>query len=71
MKNLNDRTAANLEVVLEDACRVLPHGGDHSFRKKIARKLLRSAQHGQTTPASLSAVARTAATDAIRRRSPD
>jgi hypothetical protein len=40
MNDLDDRTAANLNVVLEDACRVLPHGVDHSFRKKIARKLL-------------------------------
>lgn len=71
MKHLDDRTAANLDVVLEDACRVLPHGGDHSFRKKIARKLLSAAQHGQTTLAGLSAVARTAVTEAMSRRSPD
>ena len=69
MKHLDARTAANLDVVLEDACRALPHGGDHSFRKRIARKLLSGAQHGQTTLESLSAIARTAATEAMKRRS--
>ena len=69
MKHLDDRTAANLDVVLEDACRALPHGGDHSFRKRIARKLLSAARHGQTTLASLSAVARTAATEVMKRKS--
>ena len=69
MKDLDDRTAANMDVVLEDACRTLPHGGDHSFRKKIAMKLLSAARLGQTTLASLSAVARTAATQAMKRRS--
>ena len=69
MKYLDDRTAANLDVVLEDACRALPQGGDHSFRKRVARKLLSAARHGQTTLASLSTVARTAATEAMKRRS--
>ena len=69
MKQLDDRTAANLDVVLECACRVLPHGGDHSFRKRIALKLLSAARHGQTTLADLSAVARTAAAEAMKRRS--
>jgi hypothetical protein len=69
MKQLDDRTAANLDVVLEDACRALPHGGDHSFRKRIALKLLGAARRGQTTLTGLGAVARTAATQAMRRRS--
>jgi hypothetical protein len=69
MKHLDDRTAANLDVVLEDACRSLPYGGDHPFRKRIARKLLSAARHGQTTLASLSAVARAAMTEAMKRRS--
>ena len=30
MKRLDDRTRANLDVVLEDVCRTLPHGGDHA-----------------------------------------
>jgi hypothetical protein len=68
MKRLDDRTAAHLEVVLEDACRVLPHGGDHSFRKRIALKLLGAARHGDTTLDHLTSVARAAAIDAMKRR---
>lgn len=29
MKALDGRTMANLDVALEEACRSLPHGGDH------------------------------------------
>ena len=60
MKHLDDRTAANLDVVLEDTCKSLPHGGDHDFRKKVALKLLAAARSGQTTLASLTRVARSA-----------
>ncbi len=69
MKHLDERTAANLEVVLEDACRSLPHGGEHSVRKKIAQKLLSAARHGNTTLGHLTAVAREAASDVMKRRS--
>lgn len=60
MEPINDRTAANIDVVLEDACKSLPHGGDHSFRKRIALKLLKAARKGNTTLASLTSVARSA-----------
>lgn len=60
MNYLDDRTAANLEVILEDACKSLPHGGDHDFRKKVALKLLTAARRGQTTLASLKRAARSA-----------
>jgi hypothetical protein len=60
MKHLDDRTAANLDVVLEDTCKSLPHGGDHDFRKKVALKLLAAARRGQTTLASLTRAARSA-----------
>lgn len=60
MKHLDDRTAANLDVVLEDVCKSLPHGGDHDFRKKVALKLLTAARRGQTTLANLKRVARSA-----------
>jgi hypothetical protein len=68
MKRLDDRTRANLDVVLEDVCRTLPHGGDHALRKKVAEKLLTSARKGNTTLSGLSVVARTALTAAIERR---
>jgi hypothetical protein len=60
MKHLDDRTAANLDVVLEDACKSLPHGGDHNLRKRVALKLLAAARKGQTTLASLKRVAQSA-----------
>jgi hypothetical protein len=43
MTKLDDRTMANLDVVLEEVCRSLPHGGDHQLRKRIAERLLDSA----------------------------
>jgi len=68
MKHFDDRTAANLEVVLEDACKALPHGGDHSFRKKIAKKLLSAINRGNTTLGRLSTIAPETAPDAVKRR---
>jgi hypothetical protein len=36
MTGIDERTAANMDVVLEQVCRDLPHGGDHESRKHIA-----------------------------------
>jgi hypothetical protein len=60
MKKMDDRTNANMEVALEQACRVLPYGGDHRTRKRIAHKLLHSARHGNTTLTEFLMVARAA-----------
>ena len=60
MNQLSDRTMANLDVVLEETCRALPHGGDHELRKKIAQKLLESAEAGNETLAGLTDIARLA-----------
>ena len=60
MAEVSDRTAANMEVALEQVCRVLPHGGDHATRKLIARKLLQGARHGTTNLGEFVAIARTA-----------
>ena len=60
MKKLDERTAANMEVALEQVCRALPHGGDHETRKRVARKLLHSARHGNTTLGDFVTVARAA-----------
>lgn len=49
MSQLSDRTRANLDVVLEEVCRGLPHGGEHEPRKAIAQKLVESALAGNTT----------------------
>jgi hypothetical protein len=59
MQKSQDRTYANLELILEETCKEFPHGGDHSMRKKIAQKLLQSARQGNRTLSDLSAVART------------
>lgn len=68
MKQLDDRTKANLDVVLEEACRGLPNGGDHAFRKVIAQKLLNSARKGNTTLSGLTDVARQAIDDNAQRK---
>jgi hypothetical protein len=61
MTNFDQRTAANLDVVLEEACRKLPNnGGDHATRKFVAARLLWAAQRGETTLSALQTVARQA-----------
>jgi hypothetical protein len=60
MPRVDDRTFANIEVVLNDAFRGYPNGGDHERRKHVAQKLLRSAERGNTTLGGLSVVAKSA-----------
>jgi hypothetical protein len=61
MKQFDDRTAANMDVVLDDICRDLPNnGGDHESRKFIAERLVRAARRGQSTLGALETVARQA-----------
>jgi hypothetical protein len=60
MPRVDDRTFANIEVVLNDAFRAYPNGGDHERRKHVAQKLLQSAECGNTTLGGLSAVAKSA-----------
>jgi sirohydrochlorin ferrochelatase len=68
MTDLSERTKANMDVALEEACRTLPHGGDHALRKKVAQKLLRGAQEGKTTLGEFSAVARMALAELSKRK---
>jgi hypothetical protein len=44
MTKINERTAANMDVVLDEVCSGLPHGGDHESRKHIAQRLMQSAK---------------------------
>ncbi|PDT88806.1 hypothetical protein CO669_18810 [Bradyrhizobium sp. Y36] len=67
MKALDDRTIANLDVALEEACRSLPHGGDHEIRREVAQKLLDSAIQGNRTLSGLTEIARAALAVAIRK----
>jgi hypothetical protein len=46
-----------MDIVLEEACRIFPHGGDHERRRYIAQKLKLSARKGNTTLGGLRAVA--------------
>jgi hypothetical protein len=49
-----------------EACRSLPHGGDHEFRREIAQKLLNCAVQGNKTLSGLTKLARAALAEAIR-----
>ena len=70
MTKLDERTTANTNVALENACRVLPNsGGDHETRKYIAKKLLRAANKGERTLGALEAVARRALQELSHRKS--
>ena len=60
MTRLDDRTIANMDIVLEETCSVFPHGGDHERRRYIAQKLKLSARRGNTTLGGLRAVAHSA-----------
>ena len=67
MKELDERTIANLDVLLEEVCRGLPHGGDHELRRQIAERMLESAVAGNTTLASLTEVAKAALAEATKK----
>jgi hypothetical protein len=57
MTGIDERTTANMDVVLEEACRGLPHGGDHESRKYVAKKLMQSVKKGNITLEGLRPVA--------------
>jgi hypothetical protein len=60
MTKIVERTSANLDVVLEEACRDLPNGGDHESKKYVAKKLMQSVKKGNVTLEGLRPVARRA-----------
>jgi hypothetical protein len=57
---VTERTKANMDVVLEETCRQLPHGGDHDSRRFIAERLIKAAESGHSTLGELGIVARRA-----------
>jgi hypothetical protein len=59
----------NLDVVLEEVCRDLPHGGDHESRKYIAQKLMQAAKKGNVTLEGLRTVASRALSELSSRKS--
>jgi hypothetical protein len=68
MAKVDERTVANMVVVLEDAFKDVPYGGDHESRKCIAKKLIQSAKKGNVTLDGLRAVARDALQQLSTRR---
>nr|WP_239626252.1 hypothetical protein [Bradyrhizobium sp. I71] len=60
MTELSERTKANMDVVLEETCRQLPHGGGHDSRRFIAERLIKAAESGHSTLGELGIVARRA-----------
>ncbi|SRR5258708_40105725 len=69
MTKIEERTTANMDVVLEEVCRSLPHGGDHESRKYVAKKLMQCAKKGNVTLEELRAVASRAFSELTRRKS--
>ncbi|MCK1358502.1 hypothetical protein IVB28_06680 [Bradyrhizobium sp. 199] len=65
MPELSERTKANMDVVLEETCRQLPHGGDHDSRRFIAERLIEAAREGHSTLGELGIVARHALAELI------
>lgn len=57
-----------MDVVLEETCRQLPHGGDHDSRKFIAERLIEAAQEGHSTLGELGIVARRALAEILAKR---
>lgn len=60
MDGFDDRTLANMDVVLDEICRELPNGGDHQSRKFIAEHLMQAVRGGKTTLGELTYVGRRA-----------
>jgi hypothetical protein len=58
-----------MDVVLEEACRGLAHGGDHESRKYVARKLTQSVKKGNITLEGLRPVASRALSELSSRKS--
>ncbi len=68
MDEFDDRTRANMDVVLEEICREMPHGGDHESRRFIAERLIECAREGRTTLAELNSAARRALLELVNRK---
>ena len=60
MADFDERTQANMDVVLEEVCAGLPNGGDHESRKFIAEELNKAARSGKITLGELTYAGRRA-----------
>jgi hypothetical protein len=57
-----------MDVVLEEICREMEHGGDHESRKFIAGRLIECAREGRTSLAELNSAARRARLELTNRK---
>jgi phage tail tape-measure protein len=69
MSKIAQRVAANMDVVLEEVCRRLPHGGDHESRKHVAKMLMQAVKKGSVTLEELRPVASRAFSEWSKRKS--
>ena len=69
MAKLDERIIANMDFVLEETCRVFPHGGDHERRRFIARKLKFCARNGNVALGELRTVAHSALKELTKQKS--
>jgi hypothetical protein len=69
MDEFDDRTRANMDVVLDEICREMTNGGDHDSRKFVAERLIECAREGRTTLTELHSVARRALLELVNRKS--
>jgi hypothetical protein len=69
MDEFDDRTRANMDVVLEEICREMTHGGDHESRRFIAKRLIECAREGRASLTELNSVARRALLELTNRKS--
>ena len=53
MIKLDNRTIANINFALEQACRIFPHGGDHERSRYIAQRKGNTTLDGLTIVANL------------------
>lgn len=67
MQDLGKRARANIDVVLDEVCSVLPHGGDHESRKFVAESLVARAKAGNASLGELAYAGRRALTQLKRR----
>jgi hypothetical protein len=68
LSEFDERTQANMDVVLDEICGELPHGGDHESRKAIAEQLMQAARGGKTGLRELTYVGRRALIEVLSKQ---
>ena len=68
LSEFDERTQANMNVVLDEICGELPHGGDHESRKAIADQPVQAVRGGKTGLRELTYVGRRALIDVLSKQ---